>query len=56
MLGLQPAYLPNYRAERDYEVMQHAGPNTQIIDLKGRRMPPDSIDSHLHIIGGRLEF
>ena len=41
---------------RDHEVMQLAGPNTQIIDLKGRSALPGLIDSHLHIIRGGLNF
>ena len=40
----------------DHEVMQLAGPNTQIIDLKGRRVLPGLIDNHLHIIRGGLNF
>ena len=41
---------------RDPDVMQHAGPQTQIIDLKGRRVLPGLIDNHLHIIRGGLNF
>jgi hypothetical protein len=41
---------------RDHEVMQLAGPNTQVIDLKGRRVLPGLIDNHLHIIRGGLNF
>jgi hypothetical protein len=52
MLGLQPAYLPNYRAERDHEVMQHAANYRP----EERRMPPGSINSHLHIIRGGSNF
>ncbi|MGO4408356.1 amidohydrolase, partial [Bosea sp. RAF48] len=38
------------------EVMAHAGPNTKIIDLKGRSSLPGLIDNHLHIIRGGLNF
>jgi predicted amidohydrolase YtcJ len=38
------------------EVMPLAGPNTEVIDLKGRRALPGLIDNHLHIIRGGLNF
>lgn len=38
------------------DVMAHAGQNTKIIDLKGRRVLPGLIDNHLHIIRGGLNF
>src|SRR6201991_3630637 len=38
------------------EVMRLAGPSTQVIDLKGRRVLPGLIDNHLHIIRGGLNF
>ncbi|SFB84230.1 hypothetical protein SAMN05428997_102306 [Bosea sp. CRIB-10] len=38
------------------EVMAHAGPNTRVIDLKGRSALPGLIDNHLHIIRGGLNF
>ncbi|MGA7429521.1 MAG: amidohydrolase [Xanthobacteraceae bacterium] len=41
---------------RDRDVMQHAGPNTQVVDMKGRRVLPGLIDNHLHIIRGGLNF
>jgi hypothetical protein len=41
---------------RETEVMGLAGPNTRIIDLKGRRVLPGLIDNHLHIIRGGLNF
>jgi predicted amidohydrolase YtcJ len=41
---------------RDHDVMQLAGPDTQVIDLKGRRVLPGLIDNHLHIIRGGLNF
>ncbi|WP_031337392.1 amidohydrolase family protein, partial [Rhodopseudomonas sp. B29] len=40
--------------ERD--VMALAGPRTQLIDVKGRRVLPGLIDNHLHIIRGGLNF
>ena len=41
---------------RDGDVMPLAGPATQIIDLKGRRVLPGLIDNHLHIIRGGLNY
>jgi predicted amidohydrolase YtcJ len=41
---------------QDHEIMAMAGPETQIIDLKGRRVLPGLIDNHLHIIRGGLNF
>lgn len=38
------------------EVMVYAGPNTKVIDLKGRSALPGLIDNHLHIIRGGLNF
>jgi predicted amidohydrolase YtcJ len=32
------------------------GPNTQIVDLKGRRVVPGLNDSHLHVIRGGLNY
>jgi predicted amidohydrolase YtcJ len=40
----------------DHEVMPLAGPNTKVVDLKGRRALPGLIDNHLHIIRGGLNF
>jgi predicted amidohydrolase YtcJ len=40
----------------DQDVMASAGPATQIIDLRGRRVLPGLIDNHLHIIRGGLNF
>src|SRR5258706_15670929 len=40
----------------DKEVMSLAGPKTEIVDLKGRRVLPGLIDNHLHIIRGGLNF
>jgi hypothetical protein len=41
---------------RDNAVMALAGPDTRIVDLKGRRVLPGLIDNHLHIIRGGLNF
>src|SRR3954467_14812123 len=40
----------------DSEVMALAGPNTEVVDLKDRRVLPGLIDNHLHIIRGGLNF
>src|SRR6266571_4066658 len=40
----------------DREVRALADPNTRVVDLKGRRIIPGLIDSHLHIIRGGLNF
>jgi predicted amidohydrolase YtcJ len=40
----------------DKEILPLAGPETRIIDLKGRRVLPGLIDNHLHIIRGGLNF
>jgi predicted amidohydrolase YtcJ len=41
---------------READVLPLAGPATEIIDLKGRRVLPGLIDNHLHIIRGGLNF
>ncbi|MYM66787.1 amidohydrolase family protein [Pseudoduganella sp. FT55W] len=38
------------------EIMALAGPQTQVIDLKGKRVLPGLIDNHCHIIRGGLNF
>ena len=38
------------------EVMRQRGPNTQLIDLRGRTAIPGLIDSHLHVIRGGLHY
>ncbi|AYZ32117.1 amidohydrolase [Serratia sp. FDAARGOS_506] len=38
------------------EVMQHAGPETQVIDLHGHTAIPGLNDSHLHLIRGGLNY
>ncbi|MGF9762189.1 amidohydrolase [Microvirga sp. 0TCS3.31] len=40
----------------EQEVIPLAGPTTQRIDLKGRRVIPGLIDSHMHIIRGGLNY
>jgi predicted amidohydrolase YtcJ len=41
---------------QDHEVMPLAGPDTKVIDLRGKRVLPGLIDNHLHIIRGGLNF
>ncbi|OYX14262.1 MAG: amidohydrolase [Rhizobiales bacterium 32-66-8] len=38
------------------DAMAHAGPDTQQIDVAGRRVIPGLIDSHMHIIRGGLNY
>ena len=38
------------------QILPLAGPRTQVIDLRGRRVLPGLIDNHLHIIRGGLNF
>ena len=38
------------------DVMTHAGPQTRVIDVAGRRVIPGLIDSHMHIIRGGLNY
>jgi len=38
------------------EIMALAGPQTKIIDLRGKRVLPGLIDNHCHIIRGGLNF
>src|SRR3989449_4514379 len=40
----------------DKDVTALAGPDTRVIDLKGRRALPGLIDNHLHVIRGGLNF
>ena len=40
----------------DAEIIKLSGPNTQLVDLKGRRVLPGLIDNHLHVIRGGLNF
>ncbi|SEL10431.1 hypothetical protein SAMN05428989_1441 [Pseudoxanthomonas sp. GM95] len=41
---------------QDHDIMPSAGPDTTIIDLRGRRVLPGLIDNHIHIIRGGLNF
>jgi len=41
---------------RANEIMALAGPQTKVIDLKGKRVLPGLIDNHCHIIRGGLNF
>src|SRR4030095_4323696 len=38
------------------DVLSTKGPDTQVIDLKGRRVIPGLCDNHLHVIRGGLNF
>src|ERR1700726_4371200 len=38
------------------EIMGLAGPDTRRVDLKGRRVIPGLIDSHMHVIRGGLNY
>lgn len=40
----------------EQEIRALAGPDTQIVDLRGRRAVPGLIDSHMHIIRGGLNY
>ncbi|MBB4186998.1 hypothetical protein GGE07_003662 [Sinorhizobium terangae] len=40
----------------DSEIMALAGPDTKIIDLKGRRVLPGLIDNHTHVVRGGLNY
>ena len=40
----------------DADVMIHAGPDTKMIDLKGKRVLPGLIDNHTHVVRGGLNF
>ncbi|WP_029003551.1 amidohydrolase [Azorhizobium doebereinerae] len=40
----------------DAEIMALAGPQTRIVDLKGRRVLPGLIDNHTHVVRGGLNF
>src|SRR3978361_1433931 len=40
----------------DRDILRLAGPGTKFIDLKGRRVVPGLIDSHMHIIRGGLNY
>lgn len=41
---------------RDHEILPLAGPNTRVIDLRGKRVLPGLIDNHIHIIRGGLNY
>lgn len=39
----------------DAEVREHAGPRTEVVDLRGRMLLPGFQDAHVHALGGGLE-
>jgi predicted amidohydrolase YtcJ len=43
-------------AGTEQDIMRLAGPGTRRIDLKGRRVIPGLIDSHMHVIRGGLNY
>ena len=40
----------------DSGVRQHVGPQTRVIDLRGKMLLPGFHDSHVHLIGGGIEM
>ncbi|CDZ73210.1 Putative TIM-barrel fold metal-dependent hydrolase [Neorhizobium galegae bv. orientalis] len=40
----------------DAEIMALAGPDTRIVDLKGKRVLPGLIDNHTHVVRGGLNY
>src|SRR5882672_7659114 len=40
----------------DQDIMELAGANTRIVDLKGKRLLPGLIDNHTHVVRGGLNF
>lgn len=40
----------------DAEIMALKGPDTKVVDLKGKRVLPGLIDNHTHVIRGGLNF
>lgn len=41
---------------QDHEIMALAGPETKIVDLKGKRVLPGLNDNHTHVVRGGLNF
>ena len=41
---------------READIRLLAGPETKVIDLRGRRAIPGLVDSHMHIIRGGLNY
>jgi predicted amidohydrolase YtcJ len=41
---------------KDDEILHHRGPQTQVIDLQGKRVIPGLNDSHLHVIRAGLFY
>jgi predicted amidohydrolase YtcJ len=40
----------------DAEIMKYAGPQTKIVDLRGKRVLPGLNDNHTHVVRGGLNF
>ncbi|RVP43757.1 amidohydrolase family protein, partial [Sinorhizobium meliloti] len=40
----------------DRDIMALAGPETKVIDLKGKRVLPGLIDNHTHVVRGGLNY
>src|SRR6478752_3297508 len=40
----------------DAEIMALKGPDTKVVDLKGKRVLPGLIDNHTHVVRGGLNF
>ncbi|WP_139812067.1 amidohydrolase family protein, partial [Ensifer aridi] len=41
---------------QEQEIMAHAGPDTKVVDLKGKRVLPGLNDNHTHVVRGGLNF
>src|SRR5688572_30225177 len=54
---VSPVVIRSGRIENLSDSIEHQpGPNTKVIDLKGRRVIPGLNDSHLHVIRGGLNY
>jgi len=41
---------------QEQEIIAHAGPDTKVVDLKGKRVLPGLNDNHTHVVRGGLNF